>query len=43
MLEPYPKSRAGSLHREEIELQSIDGNTIDGKVVFLAFSGIAPR
>jgi cytidine deaminase len=42
-LEPYPKSRAGDLHREEIELESVDGNATNDKVVFWAFSGIAPR
>ncbi|HKR59779.1 MAG TPA: anti-phage dCTP deaminase [Pyrinomonadaceae bacterium] len=42
-LEPYPKSRANLLHGEEIELESIDGREQDGKVVFCAFSGIAPR
>lgn len=42
-LEPYPKSRALNLHGEEIALDSIDGKEQEGKVVFLAFSGIAPR
>jgi len=42
-LEPYPKSRADFLHGEEISLESIDGKEENGKVVFSAFSGIAPR
>lgn len=42
-LEPYPKSRASNLHGEEIVLESIDGRETEGKVVFSAFSGIAPR
>lgn len=42
-LEPYPKSRAGFLHGEEISLDSINGAEENGKVVFAAFAGIAPR
>jgi cytidine deaminase len=42
-LEPYPKSRADTLHGEEIVLESLDGKQEDGKLVFCAFSGIAPR
>jgi len=42
-LEPYPKSRASLLHGEEIELESATGTREEGKVVFSAFSGIAPR
>lgn len=42
-LEPYPKSRAGSLHGEELELQSVSGAAIPNKVACYAFSGIAPR
>lgn len=42
-LEPYPKSRAVELHGEEIDLESIDGDVLDKKVAFLAFTGIAPR
>ena len=42
-LEPYPKSRADSLHGEELELQSTNGREMPDKVVFYAFSGIAPR
>jgi len=42
-LEPYPKSRAYNLHGEEIVLESPDGREVDGKVVFAAFSGVAPR
>jgi cytidine deaminase len=42
-LEPYPKSRANLLHGDEIELESVDGKEVDGKVVFCAFTGIAPR
>jgi len=42
-LEPYPKSRAQVLHGEEINLDSIDGTDSDDRVVFLAFTGVAPR
>jgi cytidine deaminase len=42
-LEPYTKSRANVLHREEIVLESQDGAPISGKLVFVAYSGIAPR
>lgn len=42
-LEPYPKSRANSLHGEELVLESPDGKPQAGKVVFSAFSGVAPR
>jgi len=42
-LEPYPKSRADRLHGEEIVLESADDLAQPGKVVFSAFSGIAPR
>lgn len=42
-LEPYPKSRAKVLHGEEINLDSIDGTESDDRVVFCAFTGIAPR
>jgi deoxycytidylate deaminase len=42
-LEPYPKSRAKILHGEEINLDSIDGTETDDRVVFCAFTGIAPR
>jgi cytidine deaminase len=42
-LEPYAKSRAGHLYREQIILESAEGKEEDGKVVFAAFTGIAPR
>ena len=42
-LEPYPKSRAGDLHREEIVVESTTGEAEERKVVFSPFSGIAPR
>jgi deoxycytidylate deaminase len=42
-LEPYPKSRATILHGEEINLDSIDGSKLDERVVFCAFTGVAPR
>jgi len=42
-LEPYPKSRAVTLHKEELDLDSLDGAPVAGKVVFSAFSGVAPR
>ncbi len=42
-LEPYPKSRTNVLHPEEVELSSSEYVEHDGKVVFLAYTGIAPR
>lgn len=42
-LEPYPKSRANDLHREEINLEPEDGKIEDDKVTFTAFTGVAPR
>jgi len=42
-LEPYSKSRAGHLHQEEINLESVDGKEEEGRVVFFSFSGIGPR
>lgn len=42
-LEPYPKSRARSLHGEEIDLESKDGKQEESKVVFSAYTGVAPR
>ncbi len=42
-LEPYPKSRADDLYREELICDAADGKARDGKVVFSAYSGVAPR
>jgi len=42
-LEPYPKSRARSLHGEEIDLDSKDGKEEESKVAFSAYKGVAPR
>jgi cytidine deaminase len=42
-LEPYPKSRAELLHGEEINLESVDGTEQDERVLFSAFTGVAPR
>lgn len=42
-LEPYPKSRAENLYREELLCDSPDGKAQEGKVVFSAYSGVAPR
>jgi cytidine deaminase len=42
-LEPYPKSRAAFLHEEEMEVEPEDGKEYQNKVVFFAFTGIAPR
>lgn len=44
-LEPYPKSHAGILYKEEIVLESPDGKIDPGnlKVVFCAFTGVGPR
>jgi hypothetical protein len=41
-LEPYPKSRAVNLYREEIALEP-GGDQEKSKVVFTPFTGIAPR
>lgn len=37
-IEPYPKSRARQLHKDEIDIERIS----DGKVSFLPFLGISP-
>lgn len=42
-LEPYPKSRARSLYREEITLETLPGKEEKDKVAFSAFTGVAPR
>jgi cytidine deaminase len=42
-LEPYPKSRARRLHGEEIEVESKDCKEEDSRVVFCAYTGVAPR
>ncbi len=42
-LEPYPKSRAALLYGEELELDSSDRAPKAGKVVFSAYTGVAPR
>ncbi len=42
-LEPYPKSRADNLYREELDCDSLSGGEYKGKVLFLAYSGVAPR
>ncbi len=42
-LEPYPKSRASVLYGEELELDSADRRPKPGKVVFSAYTGVAPR
>lgn len=43
-LEPYRKSRADTLHGEELSLERIDGRLAeDGKVVFSSYAGVAPR
>ena len=41
-LEPYPKSRALGLHGEEIIPESATGVEEENKVVFFAFTGVAP-
>jgi cytidine deaminase len=41
-LEPYPKSRARFLHGEEIDLDPEPGREDRHRVVFSAYSGIAP-
>lgn len=42
-LEPYPKSRALDLYQEEITVESLFGDEEKGKVVFFAYTGVAPR
>jgi cytidine deaminase len=42
-LEPYPKSRAERLHKEEIYLDPVDPNEDTDKVIFVPFTGVAPR
>ena len=42
-LEPYPKSRAKNLYKEEIELEAPEDVLYDDKVAFIAYTGIAPR
>ena len=42
-LEPYPKSRTSFLHEEEVQLQASEFNPQEERVVFLAYTGIAPR
>jgi deoxycytidylate deaminase len=41
-LEPYPKSRAVGLHGEEISPESETGIEEENRVVFFAFTGVAP-
>lgn len=42
-LEPYPKSRAEMLHRDEIALDPINPASAGDKVIFISFTGVAPR
>lgn len=50
-LEPYPKSRAETLHKEEINTDPIEDAYRDGdkesgsppKVIFMPYTGVAPR
>lgn len=42
-LEPYPKSRAETLHGEEIDIEPDKGIAQGEKVAFIAFTGVAPR
>ncbi len=42
-LEPYPKSRAGILYREEVELDPETDALLPRKVVFCPFTVVAPR
>lgn len=42
-LEPYPKSRAEMLHREEIVMDPIDPSGVGDRVLFVPFTGVAPR
>lgn len=42
-LEPYPKSRAEMLHREEIAQDPEKPENIGDKILFVPFTGVAPR
>lgn len=42
-LEPYSKSRADLLHRDEIALDPADPNSVGDRVLFIPFTGVAPR
>lgn len=42
-LEPYPKSRAEALHREEIALDPWPRSSAGDRVLFIPFTGVAPR
>lgn len=42
-LQPYPKSRAEVLHREEIALDPENQGSIEDRVLFQPFTGVAPR
>jgi deoxycytidylate deaminase len=42
-LEPYPKSRADLLHRDEIALDPKDPTSAGDRVLFVPFTGVAPR
>jgi len=42
-IEPYPKSRAITLHGDELIVDPVDGKEQDGKVTFFSYSGLAPR
>jgi cytidine deaminase len=42
-LEPYPKSRAAVLHKEEINLDPKNRLEAGERIVFISFIGVAPR
>jgi deoxycytidylate deaminase len=42
-LEPYPKSKAELLHKEEIALDPPNPSPDDDRVLFVPFTGVAPR
>jgi deoxycytidylate deaminase len=43
-VEPYPKSQAGQLHDDSIEIDApLDNETVTGKVQFQSFVGVGPR
>ena len=42
-LQPYPKSRAEILHHEEIALDPENQGSIEDRVLFQPFAGVAPR
>ena len=42
-LEPYAKSKVSELHDEEVALDPADPQTVGDRVLFVPFTGVAPR